>query len=104
MKEFKTKKEALEYAKGLGKCDSMFVKIGENITYLTNTSIPIEKRFRNPVEDAIRLFLKEADKYSVKIKDTEDATSSIGAEVSELIQKKVTERTGIDILCANTSY
>ena len=105
MKIFENKKDALAYAgENLGKYDSEFVMVNGVITYLTSVSIPLEERFRNPIEDSIRLFLKEAEQKSVNFKSSEDIALSIGAEVTELLQNKIIEKTGIDILCAYNNF
>lgn len=99
MRKFKTEKEALKYAeKAIHKNGSEIVEIASRKTWLSATSIPLEKRFREPIETAVQNFFNEMD-----IND-EDTVLYIGAQVSEILIKKIEENSPLKISCAYQNY
>ncbi len=99
MKKFDTEVEALKYAEEtLRKHDSEVVEVAGRKTWLSATSIPLEERFREPIEIAVQDFFDEMGF------DDDDAVAYIGAQVSEILIKKIEENSPLKILCAYQSY
>ena len=93
MKHFNTKEEALEYAKELGKRESEIVEVAGKKTLLSSTSLPIESRFRLPIELMINEIVRE---FGDSPCDDEiaDKVIEMGAELSEILVEKTEEYLG----------
>ena len=99
MKKFHTEKEATTYAEeALHKHDSEVVEIAGKKTWLSATSIPLEERFREPIEIAVQDFFDEMGF------DDDDAVAYIGAQVSGVLMEKIEENSPLKILCAYQDY
>lgn len=99
MLEFKTADEAKEFALENGhKYGSDVVLIDGKKTWVSTTSLPLEERFRTPIENALRDFFKEMG-Y-----DDDDSLRFIGAEVSAVLIDKIKEVTPLGIECAYANF
>ena len=67
-------------------------------TWISTTSLPLEERFRTPIEDAVRSFFEEMG-Y-----EDDDALCFIGAEVSTALINKIREVTPLGIECAYANF
>ena len=98
MKKFNTEKEATTYAEEtLYKRDSEVVEVAGKKTWLSATSIPLEERFREPIETAVQNFFDEMGL-------DDDAVAYIGAQVSGILIEKIEENSPLKILCAYQNY
>lgn len=99
MKKFNTEKEATTYAEEtLHKRDSEVVEVAGKKTWLSATSIPLEERFREPIEIAVQNFFDE-----IGLTD-DDAVAYIGAQVSGILMEKIEKNSPLKILCAYQNY
>ena len=99
MKKFNTVEEAKEYAQeNLYKHDSEVVDIAGKKTWISGTSLPLEERFRTPIEETVAEFLKEMGYCDF------DALCDITAEVSEVLINKIREKTPLGIECAYVNF
>ncbi len=99
MKKFNTEKEATTYAEEtLHKRDSEVVEVAGKKTWLSATSIPLEERFREPIEIAVQNFFDEMGLVD------DDAVAYIGAQVSGILMEKIEENSPLKILCAYQNY
>ncbi len=100
IREFVNGNAALEYASSLHRDDAVIAIVNGHKTLLTSTSLPIERRFREPIEDAVRGFLAEMAYDG----DIDDITNLIGAEVSAMLWSKIEANTPLRILSANNNF
>lgn len=99
---FKTRIDALNYASDtIGKNDYELVYVQDKLTFLTSTNIPIELRFREPIEIIVEDFLKEI-RYEAH--DIDDIANYIGAEICSILIDKIEEETGVSILSSYDCY
>lgn len=103
MKRFKTDEEAIEYAtKEIGKYGSIICIVDGKLTFLSATSLPIEERLREPIENMVREFLKEIgieDEY-----ENEDISNYIGAEMCNKVEEMIEKQADIKILSAYMDF
>ncbi len=108
MKNFKNRKEATEYMKTIHKDMGEVVTINGRIAFVSSTSIPIENRFRYPIEAIVNDFFKEVGFGKEEVDKDEinkdDIINLIGAEVSEYLIKKITRYSGVIIASANLDF
>lgn len=104
-KKFSSRKAALDYARNLKKNECEIVEVtedGESFpAFLSSTSIPLENRLRNPIEEATREFLIE---LGFNEGNAEELAMEIGAELSSDLVKKIEERAHAKILCRYDDY
>ena len=94
-----SKKEALEYAaENIGKNESRVVTVDGHPTLLSSTSLPIERRFREPIEDAVREFFKEVGLLKDGDTDIEDTVMFIGAEMSSQLIDFMEKESSVRVL------
>ena len=99
MLEFNNADEAKEFALENGhKYGSDVVMIDGKKTWISTTSLPLEERFRTPIEEAVRSFFEEMG-YN-----DDDALCFIGAEVSTALINKIREVTPLGIECAYANF
>lgn len=104
-KKFSSRKAALDYAENLKKNECEIVEVTEDDesfpAFLSSTSIPLETRLRNPIEEATREFLIE---LGFNEDNAEDLATEIGAELSSDLVKKIEERAHVKILCRYDNF
>ena len=104
-KKFSSETAALDYAKNLKKNECEIIEVTEDgessPAFLSSTSIPLENRLRNPIEEATREFLVE---LGFNKDNAEDLATEIGAELSSDLIKKIEERAHAKILCRYDDY
>lgn len=103
MKQFNSAKDALEYAGSLNKNESEIAIVEGKKTLLSATSLPIESRFRLPLETILRETIKEfGDDASDE--ELDDAVCDIGAELSNTLIDMIEKRLGYQILSPYQNY
>ena len=103
MKQFNSAKDALEYAGSLNKNESEIAIVEGKKTLLSATSLPIEARFRLPLETILRETIKEfGDDASDE--ELDDAVCDIGAELSNTLIDMIEKRLGYQILSPYQNY
>lgn len=101
MRHFKTEAGALEYAENLKKSEKEVAMIGGIKYLLSSTAIPEEEMIREPLEVMIQEFLEFMEYDEDKIEDT---VAYLGAQLTEIVEDKITEETGIEFLSAGQCY
>lgn len=105
MEKFNSKKEALEYAaENIGKNESRVVTVDGHPALLSSTSLPIERRFREPIEDAVREFFKEVGLLKDGNTDVEDIVLFIGAEMSSQLIDFIEKESSARILSSYCNF
>lgn len=103
-KEFSSDDEAVEYAeKNIGKYNAEIVKIEGKKTLLSATGLPMEDRFRDPIEQIVRDFIKEMGEDPENM-DMEDVVMYIGAQLEGTLEDLIEKNTGLRILSAGQEY
>jgi len=102
MKEFINEKDALTYAGTLSKNASEIVIVDGKKTFLTNTGLPIEKYFREKIEDFIHVFCD-----GMGIPESVDLDASVcfmGANLEQYVIGTLEDQLDIKILSCYASY
>ncbi len=102
MKTFQNKDAALDYAKSLGKNDSEVAIVDGDKTFLTSTSLPIESRFREPINELINDFLKEIGFTDEN--EIDDLSLDISGQVSEKLLEMLDSQAKVKILSPYLNY
>ena len=103
MKKFRTTDSAKEYAElNFGKNECEVVEIDGKETWLSSTCIPLETRFRDPIEESVRSFLKEMGMADEN--EMDDISMFIGAELSSHLISMIEANSPYKILCAYQNY
>ena len=102
IKSFNSYPEAVNYSSKLGKYESELVRVNNKNVYLSSTSIPIEERFRNPVEEMVSNFLTELG--IIDQREIDDISMFIGAKICNEITDEITKMTDVQFLSLNLDY
>jgi hypothetical protein len=103
MQKFETVEAAKEYATSeIGKKGCDIVEINGKKTWISSTSIPLEARFREPIEMAVDHFLAEMGMEDNSDKD--DIVAFIGAEISTKLIEMIEKESPYGIECAYTNF
>lgn len=104
LKSFSTDEEAIDYAeKSIGKYNAEIVLVGGKKTLLSATGLPLEDRFRTPIEQAVLNFLKEMG-MDEDDNDALDIMNYIGAQMQETLEDLIEKNSEFRILSAYQGY
>ena len=102
MTKFNSIDSAMEYANlNLGKNDYEIVEIGGTKTFISSTTIPLE-RFRDPIEEIVDKFLSEMGMEDEN--ERLDIAMFIGAEMSSKLIEMIEENSPYGIACSYVNY
>ena len=103
IKRFETEDEAYDYAETLGKYEFNKVLVGNKPAFVSSTDIPIETRFRYPIEEIVRNFC--IDEMGIEDEDfIDDMANEIGADICGELTDMIEKRIGVKFISAYLCY
>ena len=100
MEKFNSISEAREYAAtNIHKNSGEIAEVMGMPSFLCSTSIPLERRLREPIEIAVKDFLDE-----LGVNDSEDISMEIGAEIGDILIDMIHDRANVNVICAWLNY